>query len=258
MRYGFSKLKQDGLFPTLFEDSFTMLDTQASKAVHWMPDARYLSERDRAAPLQSALSWWLPKHGHTVMHAAALGREDGALLLFGKGGAGKSRTSLACLQSGFLYLGDDLCAVTEDAEVKSLYCSGKVFEHDLAFFPGQAASIINPDRLVDEKAIAYVTDWQPEAVRRSLPVRALIHLAGRGAPEALVRPLSPARALLALGPSTMFVLPGLGGTEMAGLAALVKKVPAYEMVLSADVEANPRALRELIERRPALSGSGAD
>lgn len=54
-----------------------------------------------------ALAWVLGAHGRFVLHAAAVARDDRALLVLGHTGAGKSTLSGACLEAGWQLLGDD-------------------------------------------------------------------------------------------------------------------------------------------------------
>lgn len=57
------------------------------------------------------LAWVLGTHGRFVLHAAAVARDDRALLVLGHTGAGKSTLSGACLEAGWQLLGDDQVVV---------------------------------------------------------------------------------------------------------------------------------------------------
>jgi hypothetical protein len=248
---GLGDLQVKGRFQSLFDEDggLTLLDFERKTAINWLPDAGRLSERQRAAPLQALLSWWLPAQGRTVVHAAALGTSAGAVLLTGNSHAGKSTTALACLDAGFFYLGDDLCALTvaETVTAHSLYCSAKVFEHNLARFQDFATVVTNPANLGTEKAIGYISDWRPEILKRSLPVRAAVILAQKGLPAPVLNPITSMKALRAIAPGTFFNLPGSGKQELAGLAAVLARVPCYELSLASDLGANPVVLRRLLE-----------
>ncbi|MPZ48112.1 MAG: hypothetical protein GEU75_02165 [Dehalococcoidia bacterium] len=162
VRRGLGQIQQDGGVLSLFEGmdhGLSMLDLATRTGVYWVPDAQDMAEGDRAAPLRTLLNWWLPDAGRTVVHAGALGTVDGALLLFGKSGAGKSTTSLACVEDGFYYLGDDFCALTLEPEVvvHSLYCSGKVYERHIEELPAFGRLVTNADSLTTEKGLAIWT-----------------------------------------------------------------------------------------------------
>ena len=258
-RRGLAQLQTNGPILSLFDldGGLSMLDFARKRAINWVPDANRLTERQRAAPLQAILSWWLPTQSRTVAHAAALGTPAGAVLLSGGSHAGKSTTALACVDNGFFYLGDDLCALTAagDVTAHSVYCSVKVFEHNLEKFANFARVVTNPASLDTEKAIGYLTDWMPDSLRRSLPVRAFVILGEKGLARPVIRAIPAIKALAGVAPSTFFNLPGSGKAELAGLARLLNRVPCYEMSLSSDLDANPQALRSLIENGSA-AGTG--
>jgi hypothetical protein len=252
---GLGRLADDGDVVSFYDTdsgSLSFLDRAQGRALLWISDASVLAERHRAAPLQTILTWWLPLQGRPVVHAAAVGTEAGAVLLCGASGSGKSTTALACLRDGFAYLSDDLCAVTigEGVMVHSLYCTGKLFSHHLADFPAFADVVSNPQSLATEKAIAYLTEDRSAKVGGSLPLRAAIVVASKVEGSPALRRVPPLKVLLAIGPSTLHSFPGFGREGFAGQAAILARVPCFEMDLSRDIEANPKALRTLLERAP--------
>ena len=62
----------------------------------------------------------LGKHKQQVVHAASVGTKDGAVLIVGKGGSGKSTSALACLNAGMYYLGDDYTLISNDSNPQVL------------------------------------------------------------------------------------------------------------------------------------------
>ena len=83
---------------------------------------------------------------------------------------------------------------------------------------------------------------------RDMVVCAVVLLTRKGLDFLSLEQVSAGQALLTLAPSTLFNLPGLGKTQLAGMASLASRVPCYEMHLSADLDANCRALRALLYR----------
>lgn len=79
----------------------------------------------------------MEKNGCQLLHAAAIGTEEGAVLITGKGGIGKSTTALSCLQSGPYYFADNYLIVRLEPEplVYSLYCTAKLNADHVKNFP---------------------------------------------------------------------------------------------------------------------------
>src|SRR5574342_251941 len=249
---GLGRVAEDGNFISLYDTdsgALSFLDRASGRAFFWIADAVSLAERHRAAPLQTILTWWLPLHGRSVVHAAAVGTEAGAVLLCGTSGSGKSTTALSCLRDGFDYLSDDLCALTlgKGVMVHTLYCTSKLFEHHLVDFPAFARVVSNPESRATEKAIAYLTDDRSARICGKLPLRAAIVMASKVEGPPVLRRVRPLKVLLAIGPNTLYSFPGFGRRGFAGQAAFLSRVPCFEMDLSQDIEANPKALRALLE-----------
>ena len=105
--------------------TLSMLDKDRDLGFYWLHQACPLPPYERAAPLRAIFHWWFQDRGFHVLHAGAAGTDGGAVLLAGKGGAGKSTAALACLGAGLSYLGDDHCLVKQNQDpcVYSLYNS---------------------------------------------------------------------------------------------------------------------------------------
>ena len=81
-----------------------------------------------AAPFHFHLQWWLRERQFLIIHAAAVGNENGAALIVGQSGSGKTTTALSCLAAGMDYFGDDYCIISliPYPTVHSLYNSAKI------------------------------------------------------------------------------------------------------------------------------------
>ena len=65
--------------------------------------------------------------------------------------------------------------------------------------------------------------------------------------------ISPAAALKALAPSTIFQLAGMDHSTLGTLAACVRRVPCYTLRLGSTFSAIPRAIQDVL----ALTWEGA-
>lgn len=227
---------------------FTMLDSRQSEAIYWVQDANQLPITEGGAPLITLLHWWLSQQGQQIVHGAAVGIVTGGALLVGKGGSGKSTTALACLSAGMHYLGDDYCLVTTTPRptVYSLYSSGKVHFADRTRFPHlQRAQ--SPNAYVDaDKAIYFFAAAFANQIVPTLPLKAVLLPTINGARATSFRAVSPATALLAVGPSTVFQLIGERKQTMHHLSQLLRQLPCYQVSLGADIEQIPARIADLL------------
>ena len=229
-------------------DSLSVLSKDGRTGWFWVPDAAALPYWDYTAPFRHLLSWWLAERGCRHVHGGAVGTEEGGVLLVGRGGSGKSTSSLASLSHDRLrYAGDDYVAVGGDGtpHVHSLYCSGKVHHHDLHRLPHLAPALANRDR-DDEKAVFYVASSFPGRTIAGFPLRAIVlpRVTERRAARAV--PATHAAALAALAPSTIFQLHPPAREALAQMAELVRTVPTFALELGSDVETIPDELERLL------------
>ena len=226
-----------------------LFDRLRNEAVYWVRDPLNLPYYEKGAPFRTAFNWCLTRHGVQCIHAAAVGTEQGAILLTGRSGSGKSTTALACVNSSLKYLSDDYCAfsMTQDTEVFSLYNTGKLNNDvDLERQPHFTPWVVNPDRTGDEKYVMYLVEQVPDRILRRAPLRAIVtpHVTNTRRPR--LEPTSPAAALRALAPTSMFQLPGASGDAFFRMAWLVRTLPSYTLECGPDLAANTAVLEELV------------
>ncbi|OGQ81737.1 MAG: hypothetical protein A3F90_13355 [Deltaproteobacteria bacterium RIFCSPLOWO2_12_FULL_60_19] len=231
-------------------DALSILDKERDLAFFWVRDARRLPYYESGAPLRAILHWWMRDHGRQLVHAGAIGTSAGGVLLVGKGGSGKSTTTLACLGSKLLYVSDDYCLLAQEPSphAYSLYNSAKLDAGGIRRFPHLAPAISNADRLRSEKALLFLRKLYPENIASGFPVRAILLPSITDNRETAWKPASAAAALKALAPSTLFQLSGAGDAAMAAMAAVVKQVPCYHLELGTDVGKMPDIILGLLAR----------
>lgn len=239
-------------------DILSTLDLQTGLGVWWTPDSCALPWYESGAPLRTLMTWWFGARGLQIIHGGAVGLPGGGLLLAGKGGAGKSTTALACLDSPLLYAGDDYTLITTNGQphAYSLYNTAKVKSSaDFVRFPWMAGQISNPDRLRDgvraeadgEKPMIFLHETQPHKLIREFPLKALV--LPRYIPDSegcQLVPVAPASAFKSIAQSSIPQLTGTGGEAMRALLQLTRTVPCYLLGLSEDVRAIPDVLLKLL------------
>lgn len=230
-------------------DSLSVLSLDDA-AWFWVPDARALPYWDYTAPFRHILAWWLAGHGYRIVHGAAVGREAAAVLLVGRGGSGKSTTSLSTLLDDRLRLvGDDYVAAGfPDGEptVHSLYAFGKLHWRDLDRLPGLRDAVANAGGS-DEKAVIDIFRSFPERCSTSFPLRAIVVPRVTGGTVTRVADSSHREALAALAPSTIFQIYPPAPEALAELTQLVRAVPTFALELGTDVQGVSDAIVGLLE-----------
>ncbi|HSJ02907.1 MAG: serine kinase [Verrucomicrobium sp.] len=214
----------------------------------WTPDARALPTYLHASPLLSPLHWWASSVGLNILHAGCVGTEEGAALLAGPGGSGKSTTALLSALEGLDYLSDDYSLVKlEPAPVAyCLYSSGKLHRNHLQRFPELASRSLDPGPDRHEKPVIFMHEHFPGQVATSRPLRAVLAPRVTGQPDTRLVPMPAAEALRALAPSTLFQLPLEGSGNLRPMASLVRALPCYRLDLGTDLSQIPRTIRQLL------------
>ena len=230
--------------------TLNVLDLQSNLGMYWIRDARDLPYYESAAPFWVIFHWWLRGHGCQLIHAAAVGKPSGGVLLAGKGGSGKSTTALACLKSELDYVSDDYCVLSLQAEpfVHSIYCTAKLDQEAFRRFPSLDAIIANRNQIATEKLCLLLHESFPGKVISGFPVHALLIPKIIGTPSTSIRPASAAAGFTALAPSTLFQLAGAGSEASRSMAAFLRRVPCYYLDLGTELGEIPNVILKFLAK----------
>jgi len=227
-----------------------LLNKTRNLGIYWIQDASAIPFYDKVSPLRLIFQRWMRRRSCQVVHAGAVGFYDGGVLLVGKGGSGKSTTSLTCLNSELLYAGDDLCLITDypDPYVYSLYNTGKLNAHDIDRFPSLKPALIDHRQLNGEKAIYFFYRCFHDKISAGFPVKAIFILEITGLMNTKIRRVSPAKGFLALAPTTVSLMPrGVQPDLYHHLASFVRRVPNYVLELGTDLNQIPRVIIDFLK-----------
>lgn len=254
-RYGQRALREDGPY-LLMHDPVNQLifgyERTTGQGFFWAEDAQSISIYERAAPLQTLFHWALSGRGWEIIHAGALGTANGGVLLIGGTGAGKSTTSLACLQNQRLhYLSDDKCLVTLEPEPRAfgLFNSAKLKPDMLARLEHFKPLVADHDENAKGgKSLLYLYPAFQEKMVTTFPIRAILmtHIANITRP-ALV-PISPVQVLRVLGPSTVIWLAGAETGSMRLMARLAQQIPCYRLELAQNPTDNLDLIADTLDK----------
>lgn len=230
---------EDARFRLFFQpaqQTLCLLDQARHVAFYWVGDAGRLPLADGGAPLLTLWHWWFSQQGCQVVHGAAIGTAAGGALLIGKSGSGKSTIALAALNAGFPYVGDDYCLVAGGPQplVYSLFSSGKIHFADLAHFPRLQAARTLLHYTDADKALFFFAGQEHLDLVAALPLKAILLPVIAAQARSQLCAISPAQALLALAPSTLFQLVGGKGQAMQQISQLVRRLPCFRLSLGPD------------------------
>jgi hypothetical protein len=198
-------------------------DRPARTAYLWA-GGRALPPWSLAAPFLQILHWACEGTALQPVHAGAVGRAHGGVLIAGPSGSGKSFCALACAAAGLGYAGDDyvLADCGPPAQVHGLYAAAKLAPAALA----QLGIAAPGDAVHHGKAI--LTGAVPGRLLPGFPLRAIVVRLPTDAPLALTR-VAAARAVRTLLPDTVAQLRGLRDPILGKLARLAAAVPCHAL-----------------------------
>lgn len=217
--------------------TFTLLERSRKRAVVWMQDFTLQPEWMSSFPFRTLWFEWLKAYGYLFVHAGAVGLQNGkGVLLTGRGGAGKSTSTLACLESRLLYAGDDFVAVhSTTRRVYSLYNVAKLEQHQFARFPHLEQIVYNPQTMHKEKGQIFLADHFPEKLAITFQIEAVLLPRFTGQPHTHIRPATTAESWRALVPSTVELL-HLNQEYTQALGGFLRQFPSYWLETGTDLK----------------------
>ncbi len=151
---------------------------------------------------------------------------------------------------GFGYLGDDHVGleVAPDGSFTgySIYASCLMTPEHLTRFPDLAPHAGAANHAHEDKSLVYLSRLFPERMEQRISIGVVALPRVVGADETTFRPASKAEALLALGPSSIMILPGGNVRSLEKLAQLVERVPCFWLELGRDVDQIPDTVRRMV------------
>jgi hypothetical protein len=227
---------------------FSALDYQRRQGIYWIRDMDLLPLAEGGAPLRTLFQWWFTPQGKQLVHGAAVGTSSGGVLLVGRIGSGKSTIALACLNAGFSYVGDDYCLVahTPQPMLYSLYSSAKIHFTDLERFPRLRPIQSTLPYANADKAVCFLAESFVEQIVPELPLKAMLLPTIRSSGRTRLHEISPAAALLTVGPSTALQLTGDRNLCLPHLREVVRQVPCYRLEVGPEIAEAPALIADLL------------
>lgn len=236
------------------ERSYLLYDRKRSHMLCWSKYEGIINPDERAKPHRYALAFWLGDHGQQVIHAGLVNHDGIGVMFTGKGGQGKSTSSICCLKDGLKYLSDDNVSLQSNNDGTftghSLFNSTRIAPHHIERFPFLLPHAIagRPDLLeFDNKSVVILNEVFPGQFLKSSPIHAIMLPQVVDQEETTFRPATRAEALIAVAPTTILVIPGRARIGFEQLTELCSTLPCYWLELGRDLDSIPRAVRRMIE-----------
>lgn len=203
-------------------------------------------------PLRMIFHWFFNDTPFQPVHSAAVGNENGGVLLIGKGGSGKSTTTLSCLNSPLKIAGDDYVLLDSENHVAySLFNLCKLTQSSIDLLQQHSLSKAVRKPEIEGKFRLSLFDQFPESLIKTIPIKAiLLPTIGDYAANNII-PASQAQAMIELAPTTLFQLPGLREQAFMKMVQFVRQVPAFNLQLSSDITNLPFLLESFINQMAA-------
>jgi len=236
------------------ESSVSVMDRATRRAVYWVPSPKHVPAWVLAAPLRSILHWWMELNGRQLVHAAAVGYGGRGVLIPGRGGSGKSSTSLACLLAGLDFLGYDYLALALDPQprIYRLYSTAKLDPRTLTQYPELQTRCHTVYQPGFDKVVLFLEDQYRGQLRESLPLELVLKPRISGVPETTLGPVKPLEIERALASETLVHLPHAGIRTLEFLHRVSHEVPRAAIHLGTDRERIPAAIPAALEGGPSV------
>jgi hypothetical protein len=227
--------------------SVLLLDREKNRIVGSIRGRDALFQDERARPFHLLVSIWLADRDIPFIHAALVGQDDKGLLFAGKSGSGKTTSSIACYVGGLTYLSDDCVALEKTAEGKfvghSIYAT--CMHDDIKRFPTLASIAHGPNHSFEKKDSVYLLEHDADRFASRIDLAGIVIPKLCDRIDTTHRRAKTMEAMLALAPSSLWMLPNAANASLEKLDGLLTTVPAFWLELGRDVDQVAPAVKRL-------------
>ena len=238
------------------ELSVNVMDLETNVGIYWVQSASKLPYWVQSSPLRSLFHWWLEKNKVQLLHAAAVGTANGAVLITGKGGVGKSTTALKCLEQGMFYLSDDYVIVKAEPDplIYSLYSTAKLNKEDLEKFPFFSDFIAPLRKDSQEKAVMFLYPGLKERIVSEMPLKAILmpFITENEGSEISTVPYWTIQGAMSF--TTLSQLPNVGRQTHDYICHLCNNIPSFKLLTGKDLSEIPLVVSGFLSKLNEKSG----
>lgn len=230
--------------------SAVWLDRRERSIVSWVSDRDRMHLDERARPFHRMLAVAMGDRDVQFAHAGLVAVAGKGALFVGKGGSGKSTSSLICLLEGMDYLGDDFVGISTTGPGchlgHSLYSSAVIGLDHTDRYPALAASARPGYHAHEVKSLVNLSRLAGGRLASEVEIRAVILPRVTNTERTSFRPASRRDGLVALAPSSLMLVPGSHSKTLERLAAVTNEVPCFWLDLGRDLGQTAPRVHELL------------
>ena len=191
---------------------------------------------------------WMGENNFQIVHAAGVGLPHGGVIITGKSGAGKSSSSVSCLNSELGFAGDENMVLFSEPPytVHSIYTSVNLDQKSRSLLP--FLDEINPSEIPGdiEKKMYFLQENFKHKIINSFPLKGIIvsQISGEGA--STLKPASKILALTELAPTSIFQIPGNKGAALKRMNGVIQNIPCFQLTIGESLADVPKIISEFL------------
>lgn len=229
-------------------EAIYIFNKTTNEGIYWVERADKIPYWESDFPLRMYLHWWLRDTPYQPVHAGAVGTNEGGLLLVGKGGSGKSTSTLSCLNSSLRIAGDDYVLLnTNSAMCYSLFSLSKLNDNSIQLLKHKGLDHNKLPRPIDDKYRIKLYPEYRDSMINDIPIKAIILPQVTSNEKTRIEKGNAADAMLALAPTTLFQLPALREIAFNKMAGFARRMPCYKLLLGKDSRELPELFAQLLK-----------
>lgn len=228
------------------EKSFIWIDKANKSIFYVLENIRFITHNELVAPFRSIFHLWYEDSPFFMCHAAGIAINDQGILLTAKGGSGKSTSSMASIQHGLNYAGDDFLLVdTQNCIAYSLYHVVKLDIPQFEMFPELKPYIENIESTPREKGQVFLNKLYPGQMCLKFQIKALLIPVFSKGINTHVRQCSKSEAIKALVPSSIWIMRG-SPASATKMIAFIQKLDCHILSTGTDFRQLSAKIKEVI------------
>ncbi len=230
-------------------NSYSFYNRKSKHGYYLVRNSADIPVWEASSPFRNIFHWWSGDTEYQLIHGAYLSIYGIGIILSGKGGSGKSSTTIGGILNGHKTLGEDYLLINPYLnEVYSLYCTAKLDHNAINRFP-ELEVFIDARNTNEEKTLLYIEEIRKGAIKIFGKVNFHLLPQVNNGTHTSINTTSSSNSFRSLSPSTIFQLPRLEELSFKKCSKFCRTIPAYEISLGTDPEEINNVLDEFIKNQ---------